>query len=64
MKCPVTTALFSRMGDVLYIGNGLYLIEPQSKQTLRCYYLVCVFVSVCKCVDIESKIKVLFSPLI
>lgn len=66
MKCPVTAdkqnALFSRMGAVLYAGNGLCHIESH-EQTLRCYSLVCVFVSVCKCVAIESKIKVLFPPL-
>lgn len=52
MECLVTTdeqsALFSRMGDVLYIGNGLYFVESHKQINNEVLLL-----SVCFCVYLD-----------
>lgn len=62
MECPVTTdkksALFSRMGDVLYIGNVLYFVK--SHKQMNTEVLLSVYVNT---LTLSEKSRYYFSFL-
>lgn len=62
MECPVTTdkqsALFSRMGDILYIGNGLYFVKSHKQMSTEVLLSVCVNV-----LTLSEKSRYYFSIL-